>query len=74
MLEGSGRQQDERCWRGHRGRSNIIGGAREAVNNTRNRAGRGVLEGLITTGASVLEEPEKLLTSGATQLDGHRGC
>ena len=58
-LGGGGREVDNN-------RSNSIGVAREAVNNTINRAGGGGADRLIITGATVLEEPEKLLTTGAT--------
>ena len=46
-------------------RSNSIGVAKEAANNGSNRAGGGGAERLITTGATVLEEPEKPLTTRA---------
>ena len=66
MLKGSGRQHDERCWRGI-----------EVVNSTSNRVGGGGAERLLTTSATVLEEPGRLLTMGATGLrggGGQRGC
>ena len=56
-------------------RNNSISGANETVTNRSNRAGGGGgAERLLKTGATVLEGPGRLLTTGATGSSCQRSC